>query len=296
MDRPTCVVAGLGGWGRRLMARVNENFEVAALVSTGGPGSKAWSAQHYPRLPLFRDLREALEAHSIKAVFLATPTRTHAALTHQALDAGCHVFVEKPLALDAAGATRAISIARRKNLEVFVGYVYLFHGGLGFLRRCAPADQVRTLHFDWVAARLAGPLHEELLCHDLAVTVALTNELPSRVVVLDSSDRILCCRLELPSGRSCMSTIHLRDDLPKRRIVAVHYLGGASYTWHDDRVYSLDDPATDLVEGGAEDPLTREIRAFRSAIEQTRPRMVEDERLSIGIGRLLEAVSRSVGA
>ena len=294
--RPRCVFVGLGTWGRRLLSSVDGHFEVAALVSTGGPDSAAWSAEHFPRTPHLAGLREALALPSIDAVFLATPTRTHAALTCQALEAGCHVFVEKPLALDAGGAARAVSIARRNGLEVFTGYVYLFHRGLSFLRAAAPAEQVRALRFDWVRAHLAGPLHEELLCHDLAVTIALTGELPEKAVVVESGRRLLRCRIELPSGRSCESTLELRDDVPRRRIVAAQYAGGAAYTWHDDRVHVPEDHGGDLLEPESEDPVTREIRAFRSAIEGTGPRMVDHERLSIGIGRLLDEVGRSVVA
>lgn len=275
---------------------MDEQFEVAALVSTGKPDSVAWGASHFPLAPHFTDLRAALALPSITAVFLATPTRTHPALTCQALAAGCHVFVEKPLAPDAAGAVRAVSIARRDSLEVFIGYVYLFHRALDFLRAAAPSAQVRTLRFDWVRPRLAGPMHEELLCHDLAVTIAITGELPDNVVVVDSGHRLLRCRIELPSGRVCESTIQLREDVPRRRIVAAHYADGASYTWQDDRLHSPGDPDGDLLAPAVEDPMTREIRAFRTAIEKTGPRMVDDERLSIGIGALLEAVGRSVVA
>jgi hypothetical protein len=155
---------------------------------------------------------------------------------------------------------------------------------------------VRALQFDWVRARLAGPFHEELLCHDLAVTVALTGELPENAVVVESGRRLLRCRIELPSGRSCESTLQLRNDTPRRRIVAARYAGGASYTWYNDWVYSPGDPCSNLLEPEYEDPVTREVRAFRSAIEETGRRMVDDERLSIGIGRLLESVGRSVVA
>jgi predicted dehydrogenase len=292
--RPRCVFVGLGTWGRRLLSRVDGHFEVAALVSAGGPDSVAWSAAHYPRTPHLIGLPEALRLPAIDAVFLATPTPTHVALTCHALEAGCHVFVEKPLAVDADGAARVVSLARRSDLEVFIGYVYLFHRGLNFLRAVAPAERIRTLRFDWVRPQLNGPLHEELLCHDLAVTVALTGELPDNVVVTESGRRLLRCRIELPSGRSCESTLRLRDDVPRRRIVAARFAGGAAYTWHDDRVHVPADPDGDLLEPETEDPVTREIRAFRSAIEGTGVRMVDDERLSIGIGRLLDEVGRSV--
>lgn len=278
------------------MSRVDEQFEVAALVSTGRPDSVAWGASNFPLAPHFTDLRDALALPSITAVFLATPTRTHTALTCQALAAGCHVFVEKPLAPDAAGAVRAVSIARRNSLEVFIGYVYLFHRALDFLRTAAPSAQLSTLRFDWVRPRLAGPMHEELLCHDLAVTIAITGEQPGNVAVVESGPRLLRSRIELPSGRVCESTIQLRDDVPKRRIVTADYTNGSSYVWHDDRLYSPGDPLTDLLEPAVEDPMTREIRAFRAAIGKTGPRMVDDERLSIGIGGLLEVVGRGVVA
>lgn len=294
MDRPRCVFVGLGAWGRRLLARVDGHFEVAALVSTGGPDSAAWSAEYFPYTPHLTDLNEALALPSIRAVFLATPTHTHTSLTCQALEAGCHVFVEKPLAVDAVSAARAVSLARRNGLELFIGYVYLFHPALGFLRAVAPAEQLRALHFDWVRARLSGPLHEELLCHDFAVTVALTGELPESVAVVESSGRLLRCSIQLPSGRSCESTLQLRDDVPIRRIVDAEYADGASYAWQGDRVYSVDAPGIDLLEAELEDPVTREVRAFRLAIDATGRRMVDDERLSTGIGRLLEAVGRSV--
>lgn len=96
--RPKCLFVGPGSWGRRLLPRVSRYFEVVALVSNGGPGSAAWSSRHDPRTPHVVGLGEALALPRIDAVFLATPPATHVALACQALEAGCHVFVEKPLA------------------------------------------------------------------------------------------------------------------------------------------------------------------------------------------------------
>lgn len=293
--RPRCVFVGLGSWGRRLLPRVDHYFDVVALASNGGPDSAAWSAQHYPRTPHIAGLHDALALPSIDAVFLATPTPTHVAMTCQALEAGCHVFVEKPLALEPDGAVQAVSTARRCRLEIFIGYVYLFHPGLRYLRSAAPPERIQSLRFDWVRPHLSGSLHGELLCHDLAITIVLTGELPKRAVVVEADSRFLRCRMELQSGRPCESTMWLRDNVTKRRVVEVSHAGGAVYTWHDDRVYLSDDPDGDLLKPELEDPLSKEIMAFRAAIEGTGPRMVDDRRLSVGIGRLLRDVCGSVG-
>lgn len=278
-----------------MLRRVDHYFDVIALVSNGRLETVEWSACHYPQTPHLVDLRDALTLPSLDAVFFATPTRTHAALTYEALQAGCHVFVEKPLALEPGDAIRAVTIAERYGLEIFVGYVYLFHAGFRFLSSVAPPESIRSLRFEWVRPQLSGSLHGELLCHDLAVTIALTGELPERVLVIDSRNRFLRCRIELPSGRLCESTMELRQDVPKRKTLTVIYEGGMAYKWHDGQVFSVDDPVVGLLDQEDEDPLSREISAFRASVEGRGPRMVDDRRFSVEIARLLSHLEDSGG-
>ena len=66
---------------------------------------------------------EALIAHpNVDAVIVATPTPTHAALTVAAIEAGKHVFCEKPLAQSAAQADEVITAAERAGGHVQVGF------------------------------------------------------------------------------------------------------------------------------------------------------------------------------
>jgi predicted dehydrogenase len=82
--------------------------------------------------------------------------------------------------VDPRDAIRVLAKADECDLEVFIGYVYLFHPGFEFLRALAAPQDIESLRFDWVRPQLTGRLHEELLCHDLAVGIALTGELPRR--------------------------------------------------------------------------------------------------------------------
>jgi len=263
-------------------------------VGAGRPESVAWSVRNYPDVPYLDRLTKALALPALDAVFLATPTFTHVELASQALEAGCHVFVEKPLAVDPRDAIRVLAKAAERDLEVFIGYVYLFHPGFDFLRALAPPRDVESLQFDWVRPQLAGELHEELLCHDLAMSIALTGELPHKVEVLEYDHTTLRCAIELPSGRACRASMRAPGNGEKSKVVDVRYVDGRAYTWRDDQVADLTDPRTNLLTPVLDEPLSREVAAFRRAIDGTGPRMTTDRRLSVGISRLLSDVGRSL--
>lgn len=291
---PRCVVAGLGKWGRRLLPLVAAAFDVVGLVGSGRPESAQWSAGNYPGMPYFDALAKALSLPELDAVFVATPTPTHSDLTCQALAAGCHAFCEKPLAVAPQAARRALAEARERDLELFVGYVYLFHPAFDFLRGVAPAQDIQSLRFDWTHPHLTGELHEELLCHDLAMAIALTGELPCHVAVLEYQPTRLRCRIELPSGRTLHSSLRARDTGVRAKVVDLRCTDGRGYMWVDDHVADAAAPERNLLPATQGDSLSREIRAFRAAIAGTGPRMVADQRWSIGIGQLLYDVGRSI--
>lgn len=76
--------------------------------------------------PQYSDLGRLLAAEKPDVVHIATPPQSHSALARQALEAGCHVFVEKPVTLD-AGSTRAlVEYAQRCGRKLTVGYSTLF--------------------------------------------------------------------------------------------------------------------------------------------------------------------------
>jgi predicted dehydrogenase len=293
-SRPRCVFVGAGSWGRRLLPRVAPAFDIVAVVGSGRPESAAWCARNYPGIPYLDSLSKGLAFSALDAVFLATPTPTHAKLAFRSLEAGCHVFVEKPLTADPRDAIRVLAKAAERDLEVFIGYVYLFHPGLGFLRALAPPEDIESLQFNWVRPQLTGNLHEELLCHDLAVSIALTDEVPRRIEVLEYDRATLRCIIELPSGRVCRSSMRVHEKGEKARAVEVRYVGEQAYTWRDDQVAALADPRANLLLSAVGDPLSREVVAFRRAIDGTGPRMTADQRFSVGISRLLSDVGRSI--
>jgi 2-alkyl-3-oxoalkanoate reductase len=83
-------------------------------------------AQLAPDATIHRDLDEVLSVHRIDAVHVLTPPGSHAAIAIRAAEAGCHVLVEKPMALDRADADRMIEAATRSGVTLVPNHNYLF--------------------------------------------------------------------------------------------------------------------------------------------------------------------------
>lgn len=82
--------------------------------------ARAWNATAYT------DWRKMLDAEELDAVDVLTPEFAHAEPVSAALQAGCHVFVEKPLSLKATEAAELIELAEHKDKQLVTGHVCRF--------------------------------------------------------------------------------------------------------------------------------------------------------------------------
>jgi predicted dehydrogenase len=103
-----------------------EGFEICGLVSSGRT-KEILNKQLGGGYQLFSDYDEALRTTRPDAVCISTYPDTHEAFCIKALEAGCHVFVEKPIADTVAGAERVVAAARAANRKVVVGYILRVH-------------------------------------------------------------------------------------------------------------------------------------------------------------------------
>ena len=198
-------VWGAGTWGEK-HARIYQALDEAELVGVldHHPGRGAAVVAKYGGQAFERP--EALLARC-DAVSIAVPTVDHRAATEQALAAGCHVLVEKPMAPSVEDADAMIRAAERAGRVLQVGQVERFNPAL---RAALPlvqrpkfievhrlaAFQPRSLDIDVVL---------DLMIHDLDAVLHLTGRLPSQisavgVAVLSSTVDIANARLEFEDG------------------------------------------------------------------------------------------------
>ncbi len=119
------VVAGLGNMGRShaLAYATNPGFEIAAFVNRSDVALPAQLSGHAIR----RSFEDALDEEKPDVAAIATYSDSHADYAVRALEAGCHVFVEKPLATTVADARRVVDAAKANGRKLVVGYILRHH-------------------------------------------------------------------------------------------------------------------------------------------------------------------------
>ncbi|WPY97033.1 Gfo/Idh/MocA family oxidoreductase (plasmid) [Limimaricola variabilis] len=137
------VQVGCGYWGRNLARNFHALGALAGVVDADPANAAAMATQL--GVPVL-GLEQALEDPAIRALAFATPAETHAEMARQALAAGKHVYVEKPMALSVAACREMIEAARSAGRVLMVGHLLQYHpvfvrllglvasGGLGNLR------------------------------------------------------------------------------------------------------------------------------------------------------------------
>jgi predicted dehydrogenase len=107
------------------LAGLEERFDVVALAEPDEPVRRRVARRHGIGLA-FRDHRELIECGAVDALLVCSPDATHAEIVLDALAAGLHVLVEKPLCLTTEDADRIVAARDRTGLVVQVGYMKRF--------------------------------------------------------------------------------------------------------------------------------------------------------------------------
>lgn len=118
------LVIGLGNMGQShaLAHHRLKGCEIVGLVNRS-PRDLPEALQGYP---VFSDIADGL-AQSPDLVVIATYSDSHADLAIRAMEAGAHVFVEKPLATTVADAQRVVAVAKATGRKLVVGYILRHH-------------------------------------------------------------------------------------------------------------------------------------------------------------------------
>jgi len=102
------------------------DFVIVGLVSRG-PKSREKLSEELGGIATYGDFKEALVATKPDVVSINTYPETHAPYAIMSLEAGAHVFIEKPLALTVEQAQEVVDLALSKNLKMVVGYILRVH-------------------------------------------------------------------------------------------------------------------------------------------------------------------------
>lgn len=122
------LVVGCGNMGASHATAYHnlDDFEICGIVARGD-SKKVLNDQLGGGYPLFNDYKDALVTTKPDAVCISTYPDTHEEYAIMALEQGCHVFIEKPLADTVAGAEKVVTAANKVNRKLVTGYILRHH-------------------------------------------------------------------------------------------------------------------------------------------------------------------------
>jgi len=186
-DRIRVALAGIGHWGPNVAhSIVAAGGELGWLCDRDADRLRKF-AQRYPYVRTTGDFAAMLTDPSVDAVVIATPTSTHHSFARAALDAGKHVFVEKPLALTSGDASELVDLADAKQRVLLVGHVFQYNAAIRALKCFIDDGELGDLMYMSFTRTNLGPVRTDanalwdLAAHDISIMTFLLNELPETV-------------------------------------------------------------------------------------------------------------------
>lgn len=202
-------VIGCGHWGKNLVRTLAELDVLDVVVDADHDVARNLGAAHGARAVAYE---EVLADPEITAVAIAAPAALHFDLAMRAIDAGKHVFVEKPIALDVRHAETLMTAARTASRVLMIGHLLQYHHGytavLDLVRSGAigPIRCVSSRRLSLGKVRQEENVLWSFAPHDISMVLGLVGEEPESVAAAGGSvlPHLLddFCHLDLafPSG------------------------------------------------------------------------------------------------
>jgi len=206
-------VVGCGYWGPNLLRNFAENdsAELRWICDTD-EARLAAMARRYPAAQTASDYQKLLADPQLDAVAIVTPVATHFQIAQQALLAGKHVLVEKPLTATATEAEKLIDLARRNARTLMVDHTFVYTGAVRKMKEVVQSGELgELLYFDSVRINLGLFQRDinvvwDLAPHDLSIMDYLIERQPDGLSAIGS------CHIEKGIENIAYLIMHFPDD------------------------------------------------------------------------------------
>ena len=187
-QRVGVAVVGLGYWGPNLLRVLGDNLdaEVRWICDLDTERLAKYRRRH-PEARVTTRFDRILADPGVDAVLIATPVHTHYSLAAQALEAGKHVFVEKPLAPSSELADDLAAFASERGRILMCGHTFLYSPPVRAVKRMIESGTLGDIFFI-SASRVNLGLHQrdvsviwDLGPHDFSILLYWLTELPTTV-------------------------------------------------------------------------------------------------------------------
>lgn len=225
-------VVGCGYWGKNLVRNFADLSDLRLCVDPDD-SVRARITAAYPDVATAADFASALDNKGIDAVVLATPAPAHAAMAISALEAGKHVFVEKPLALTVEDAERMVATAEKHDRILMVGHLMEYHPAVEYMKELVDSGDLGDVYYSYNQRVNLGKVRSDenalwsLAPHDISMVLYLMGEEPEEVEATGQAflqpgiEDVVFLTLRFGSGRVAHIHVSWLDPHKERRMTVV---------------------------------------------------------------------------
>ena len=230
-DRPARVaVIGCGYWGKNLVRNFAELDALGAICDLDRAAATRLAEQYQS---VVADVEAVLGDPDIAGVAIAAPAVLHAGLARQAIEAGKHVFVEKPLALTVPEAEALCGLAEGRDRRLMVGHLMQYHPGFEKLLGLVREGALGRLQYIYSNRLNLGKVRREedilwsFAPHDLSMILSLVGQEPSEVTAQGgyylhkSIADVTTTSLAFPGGEQAHVFVSWLHPFKEQKLVAI---------------------------------------------------------------------------
>jgi len=200
---------GAGYWGPNLIRNlVSSSKGTLKTVCDLDEKKLEKISKLYPAVKITTNYDDVLKDSEIDAVVIATNPGTHSELALKALEAGKHVFVEKPMALSSKEGEQMVKLANEKKLVLMTGHTFVYNAAVRKLKELAESGELGEVLYVYGSRLNLGLYQKEtnvvwdLGPHDVSILLYLLGKHPKGVSAITS--------WHVMEGREDVAFINLR--------------------------------------------------------------------------------------
>ena len=177
-------VVGCGHWGKNLVRNFSELGALTAICDPNAELAKHYADQYEVNNFSFAEI---IKDPGIEGVILAVPAPLHASLAIEAMNAGKHVYVEKPLAMNQIEARQMIDTSKGQGVQLMVGHLLQYHPVFTAVRGLVASGDLGCLRYIYSNRLSFGKVRSEedviwsFAPHDISMILSLTGQEPESV-------------------------------------------------------------------------------------------------------------------
>ena len=231
-ESPSVAVIGSGYWGKNLVRNFNSVGSLK-LICDNNEAILGKFQVEYPRVDVCLALNEVLNRNDIQGVVIATPAETHFNLAREALMAGKHVFVEKPLVLQEKEGLELIKLARERSRVLMVGHLLQYHPVFVKLKELEKSGELGRINYIYSHRLNLGKIRREenilwsFAPHDISMILSLAGEEPDSVQATGGNylhqkiADVTTTHLQFPSGLQAHIFVSWLHPFKEQKLVVV---------------------------------------------------------------------------